>query len=86
MHRKNDCCGSLSMAFDYCRQAIDTGAGKITFDAPIQVAKVVADSEVHESGVQVFPSYGDTKYQVHCRAIAFGSFFLFSCPVDHVPD
>ncbi|CAM9721966.1 unnamed protein product [Ascophyllum nodosum] len=44
-------------------KAIDTGAGKITFDAPIQVAKVVADSEVHESGVQVFPSYGDTKYQ-----------------------
>ena len=63
------------MPCDYCLQAIDTGAGKVPFDAPIQVAKVVADSDVHESGIPVFPSFGETKYQVHCRAIAFGSFF-----------
>lgn len=43
---------------------MDTGAGMVTFDAPVTVAKVVADSDVHESGVQIYPSYGQPKYQV----------------------
>lgn len=43
---------------------MDTGAGMVTFDAPVTVATVVSDSDVHESGVQVFPAYGQPKYQV----------------------
>lgn len=42
---------------------MDTGAGMVTFDSPVTVAKVVSDTDVHESGVQVNPSYGQPKYQ-----------------------
>ena len=64
----------------HCLQGIDTGAGMVKFDAPIQVAKVVSDSEVHTSGVQVYPSSGKAKYQVLCPVINLservsGSFF-----------
>ncbi len=44
-------------------KGMDTGAGMVTFDAPVTVATVVSDTDVHESGVQVFPSYGQPKYQ-----------------------
>lgn len=43
---------------------MDTGAGMKVFDAPVTVANVVSDSDVHESGVQVFPIYSQPKYQV----------------------
>lgn len=46
---------------------MDTGAGMVTFDAPVTVATVVSDSDVHESGVEVFPAYGQPKYQVNTR-------------------
>lgn len=44
-------------------KGMDTGAGMVNFPGPIQVAKVVSDADVHESGVQVYPSYGETMYQ-----------------------
>lgn len=44
-------------------KGMDTGAGMVTFDAPVTVATVVSDSDVHESGVEVFPAYGQPKYQ-----------------------
>lgn len=43
---------------------MDTGAGMKVFDAPVTVAKVMADNDVHESGVQVYPIYSQPKYQV----------------------
>lgn len=46
------------------RQGMNTGAGMVKFDSPVQVATVVADTEVHESGVHVQPYYGQPKYQV----------------------
>ncbi|CBN78994.1 peptidase S1 and S6, chymotrypsin/Hap [Ectocarpus siliculosus] len=48
---------------DLTIKGLDTGAGMVTFDSPVTVAKVVSDSDVHESGVQVYPSYGQPKYQ-----------------------
>lgn len=45
-------------------QGMDTGAGMQVFDAPVTVATVVSDADVHESGVQVFPIYSQPKYQV----------------------
>eukprot|EP00752_Nemacystus_decipiens_P008845 g7893.t1 len=44
-------------------KGMDTGAGMQVFDAPVTVATVVSDSDVHESGVQVYPIYGQPKYQ-----------------------
>lgn len=35
-----------------------------TFDSPVKVATVVADSTVHESGVHVYHSYTQPMYQV----------------------
>lgn len=36
----------------------------VVFDLPVKVAEVVADTDAHESGVTVYPSYGQPKYQV----------------------
>lgn len=46
------------------KQSVDTGAGLVTFDTPVTVATVVADTAAHASGVQVFPFYGPPLYQV----------------------
>ncbi|CAN0190438.1 unnamed protein product, partial [Ectocarpus fasciculatus] len=46
---------------DLTIKGMDTGAGMVTFDSPVTVAKVVSDTDVHESGVQVYPSYGQPK-------------------------
>ncbi|CAM9570987.1 unnamed protein product, partial [Hapterophycus canaliculatus] len=42
---------------------MDTGAGMQTFDPPVTVANVVADSTVHESGVHIYHSYSQPLYQ-----------------------
>lgn len=43
---------------------MNTGAGMVVFDSPVTVATVVADTDVHESGVQIYPAYGQPLYQV----------------------
>lgn len=52
-------CGAFALS-----QGMDTGAGMKVFDAPVTVAKVMPDNDVHESGVQVYPIYSQPKYQV----------------------
>lgn len=49
---------------------MDTGAGMVVFDAPVTVATVVSDADVHESGVMVNPNYGQAKYQVSFKRFA----------------
>lgn len=64
---------------------MDTGAGMKVFDAPVTVAKVVSDSDVHESGVALFPMYNQPKYQVritvepHIKAVETRGNVLVQC-------
>eukprot|EP00752_Nemacystus_decipiens_P018630 g16704.t1 len=44
-------------------KGMDTGAGFEVFEAPVTVAMIVEDPEVHESGVHVYPAYGQRRYQ-----------------------
>lgn len=58
------------------RQGMNTGAGMVKFDSPVQVATVVADTEVHESGVHVQPYYGQPKYQVRWCTVGYSCCFF----------
>lgn len=53
----------------------------VTFDSPVTVATVVADTDVHESGVQVIPNYGAQLYQVSVGLGLPLAFHVMSCLV-----